>query len=104
MADDVGPAQTPMAGHLARPRRRLTLLAHEPQGELARREAQGQQHRQIAIVGDDPVLAALQGEGGADLRRLVPDGRDMEGDLPLAMKYPGPLIQSAGGDTTPARC
>jgi uncharacterized membrane protein len=59
-----------MARHLAGARGRFPQLPHQAEDKGARGQAEGEQQRQVTVVGGDPVVAAAQGKRGANLRRL----------------------------------
>ncbi len=94
MTYNVGAPQTPMARHLTSPRVGIISLAHEAKHKFARRHAQAHHQRQIPVVGDDPIHAALKRKGRPYLRRLVTDCRDVERYLSLAVEDPRSLVES----------
>ena len=84
-----------VARHLAAARRRVgggrVLRGHD----VARAHAEGQARRDRAVERRDPVVAALERPGDADLRALVALAADDERDPAGPVEDPHPLVDRA---------
>src|SRR5580658_10293638 len=90
-------AQTP-AGVVVRklpPCRMIGGAREERQEHFIGREADSQRQSEVAIVGHEDVLAALEGHRGSGLHRLVPFARGCKRNLPLAIQLKAPVLEGA---------
>ena len=89
-------AAAPVGGHLAAAAGRVGGRADGLQQHVVGRNAEGQAERAVAIVGEEPVVAGTQGQGSADLQRLMAGAGDLEEDLLLALEQDLAVVDAAG--------
>ncbi len=90
---DVAVAIAVVAGHLATAGAGVACLGELGEHDLARGHAEGDQARDGAVIGNEPVEALAHAIGDRDLRALVALAADDEGDLAGAVEDPHALVQ-----------
>ena len=90
-----------MSGHLAAAAGRIGGRANGLQEHLRGRDTQPQAERAVAIVGEKPVVAGTQGQGRANLQRLMAGTGELEEDFLLALEQDFAVVHAAGGVDEP---
>ncbi len=95
-AEHLVPPAAPVVWHLPPAAARVGRAGQELQHRLSGGEAEDDHHTQVAVVREDPVLARDEGQGAADLGRLVAGAGDGERRLALPVQRPHALVQRPG--------
>ena len=78
LRDDVERLRAPMGGHLSPARRRVVCRADGVQQDVVGADAEREDERQVAVVGEEPVVGRAEGPGEPGQERLVARAGDVE--------------------------
>ena len=93
--DDVELAAGPVRGHLTAAAGGVVSRADGLQQLLLGGVAESEAESAVAVVGEEPVVAGLHGEGGGDEERLMAGTGDLEEDLLLALEHDFAVVGAA---------
>ena len=96
-------AAAPVRGHLAAAAGRVGCGADGLQQHVFDGDAEGEAEGAVAIVGEEPVVAGLQGQAGGDQQGLMAGAGNLEEDLLLALEHDLAVVGRGARDTSAGR-
>ena len=97
-ADNVELRAGPVGGHLATTAGGISFCTDGLEEHFFRSDTEGDAEAAVAIVGDKPVVAGAEREGGSDLESFMACAGDLEEDFLLALEHDFAVVDAARGE------